>query len=118
FASADGRSTVNADEKRRVNARDLSASGCDLPVGVATCFCYVDPLAGGFRSCRAGGANGVCRGVGAVTTGRRGGQSARGAGFHGEIQSDRRVASEGATEFVNYGIDGAARSEPWSDRDG
>lgn len=40
------------------------------------------------------------------------GQSARVAGFHGEIQSDRRVAAEGATEFFHDGIDGAARSKP------
>jgi len=69
-------------------------------------FCW------GFRCCRGGGANGVCRGAGAVATGKSADQSACVAGFHGEIQSDRRVAAEGATEFVNYGIDGAARSEP------
>jgi len=49
----------------------------------------------------------VCRGVGAVATGG----SARRGCFPREVQSDRRVAAEGAT-VVNYGIDGELEASP------
>ena len=70
-------------------------------------FCYVDPLVGDFDPGEEAVQTAVCRGVGAVATGG----SARRGWFPREVQSDRRVAAEGAT-VVNYGIDGELEASP------